>query len=122
MYFSFGFNICLCQLCQALKYGIFTRTPFAFRGVFLGGRCRKNLTDHFRKKFFRNKLISATSPPPSPKNFRSLYHFRGQKKFFGTINCQYFFYYSRFCYLYHSKWLFICIVICIVDYINIFSV
>jgi hypothetical protein len=60
MYFSFGFNICLCQLCQALKYGIFTRTPFAFRGVFLGGRCRKNLTDH---------LISATSPPPRQKIF-----------------------------------------------------
>ena len=45
--------------------------------------------DHFRKFFFRNKLISATSPPlpppPSPKKFRSVYHFRGQK----TINCKY---------------------------------
>jgi hypothetical protein len=35
---------------------------------------------------FWNKLISATSPPP---NFRSVYHFRDQKKFSGTINCQY---------------------------------
>jgi hypothetical protein len=25
--------------------------------------------DHFRKKFFRNKLISATSPPPPPQIF-----------------------------------------------------
>ena len=47
------------------------------------------------KNFFWNKLISATSPPspppppPSPKNFRSVYHFRGQKKFSGTIHCQY---------------------------------
>jgi hypothetical protein len=44
--------------------------------------------DHFRKNFFRNKLISST-PPPSPKNFRSVYHFCGQKNFSGTINCQY---------------------------------
>jgi curved DNA-binding protein CbpA len=36
--------------------------------------------DHFRKIFFRNKLISATSPTPP---------FRGQKNFPGTINCQY---------------------------------
>jgi hypothetical protein len=47
--------------------------------------------DHFRKIFFRNKLISATSPPPppSPKNFQSVYHFRGQKKFSGTVYWQY---------------------------------
>jgi hypothetical protein len=37
--------------------------------------------DHFRKNFFRNKLISATSPP-SPKKFRAVYHFRGQKFFY----------------------------------------
>ena len=46
------------------------------------------MPDHFRKFFFRNKLISAT-PPPSPNNFRSVYHFRGQKNFSGTINCRY---------------------------------
>ena len=49
--------------------------------------------DHFQKKFFRTKLLSATPPPPppppSPKNFRTVYHFRGQKKFSGTINCKY---------------------------------
>jgi hypothetical protein len=28
-------------------------------------------------------------PPPSPKNFGTVYHFRGQKNVFGTIYCQY---------------------------------
>jgi hypothetical protein len=41
--------------------------------------------DHFRKIIFRNKLISSTSPPPP----RSVYHFRGQKNFSGTIHFQY---------------------------------
>jgi hypothetical protein len=46
--------------------------------------------DHFQKKFFLDKInIGDLSPPPSPKNFRSVYHFRGQKKFSGTMNYQY---------------------------------
>ena len=43
--------------------------------------------DHFRKKYFRNKFISAI-PPPSPKNFRSVYHFRGQKIFVRNYKLQ----------------------------------
>jgi hypothetical protein len=35
----------------------------------------------FHYKFFRRKLFLTTSPPPSPKKFRSVYHFRGPKNF-----------------------------------------
>jgi hypothetical protein len=51
--------------------------------------------DHFRKKFFSEQINIGDPPPPppppppSPKKFRSVYHFRGQKKFSGTIHCQY---------------------------------
>jgi hypothetical protein len=41
--------------------------------------------DQCRKMFFLNKLILATPPPPpplpSPKQFRSVYHFKGSKFF-----------------------------------------
>ena len=38
---------------------------------------------------FRRPPPPTTPPPPSPKKFWSVYHFRGQKKFSGTINWQY---------------------------------
>jgi hypothetical protein len=41
------------------------------------------------QKFFSEQINFGDLPPPSPKNFRSVYHFRGQKNFFGTIYCQY---------------------------------
>ena len=36
------------------------------------------------KKFFPERIFSDDPPPRSPKNFRSVYHFRGRKIFFGT--------------------------------------
>jgi hypothetical protein len=41
------------------------------------------------KIFFSEQINFGDPPPPSPKKFRSVYHFRGQKKFSGTIICQY---------------------------------
>ena len=39
------------------------------------------MPDQCQNIFFRNKLILKTSPPPSPKKFWSVYHFRGPKIF-----------------------------------------
>jgi hypothetical protein len=39
--------------------------------------------------FFSEHINFGDLPPPSPKHFRSVYHFRDQKKCSGTINCKY---------------------------------
>jgi hypothetical protein len=55
------------------------------------GGVREGKKQGGRKKFARLFGLCPTSnlPPPSPKYFLSVYHFRGQKYFSGTINCQY---------------------------------
>ena len=51
--------------------------------------------DHFQKIYINlyiQNLYRRPPPPPlppSPKNFRTVYHFRGQKKLSGPINCKY---------------------------------
>jgi hypothetical protein len=51
----------------------------------LFGLCPTTYENFFSEQIYFGDL----PPPPSPKNFRSVYHFRGKKNFSGTINCQY---------------------------------
>ena len=76
-FFSVPFMVTLVAASNNCAAGIkirnFYKDTICLQGRISGGRCRKNLTDHVRKKIFRNKLISANSPPPPPPRRQKIF-------------------------------------------------
>jgi hypothetical protein len=70
LYFPYKYCIFVWKIhCRAAKFGWF-KSWWLFAHL-----VQKNF---FRREFFLTPSPPPTPPPPSPKNFRSVYHFRGR--------------------------------------------